>query len=82
MPKIKKKLTPQEKMQLSLQNVLNEISIKTDLNNAEIARALGISEVTLWRRKNNPEDLTVCQLKRLALLADRNVTDFVSEFVR
>ena len=71
-----------DRMRLRIQQLMPEIYMRTGLRNDGVARALGISESTFWRKKNDPLELTLCDLLRMSELAGKNFSDFLAEFVK
>ena len=77
MPKVKKRLTSEEKLRLCINSLLDEICIRNKFNKSDIAKALGISEVTLWRKRNSPKSFTILQLEHLCALSDKSFDEFI-----
>lgn len=74
--------TRAEKMRSQIEYAIRDAKRYSNMKEHELALALGISETTLWRRIRNPDEFSLQELRRIALLSGRDFSTFLSEIVK
>lgn len=71
-----------EKMRSQIEHAIRDAKQYSNMKDRELALALGMSETTLWRRMRNPDEFSLQELRRIALLSGRDFSMFLSEIVK
>ena len=74
--------TRAEKMRSHIEHAIIDAKRHSNMKERELALALGMSETTLWRRIRNPDEFSLYELRRIALLSGRDFPTFLSEIVK
>ena len=74
--------TRAEKMRSQIEHAIRDAKRYSNMKDHELALALGMSETTLWRRLQNPDEFSLWELRRIALLSGRDFSTFLAEVVK
>lgn len=66
MPKIKERLTEQDKLRKAYRQIIGGRLAAENDNVSEIAKLLNVSDSTAYRRHKNPENYTLNDLRKMA----------------